>query len=204
MISSILLFPFIYNNTSIVAILFISESPLLTKSREYIEELFENLHENITPLLYSSREEKASKLSYPVSINNKDVLENGLNDLLENASATEKHGIIIIISIQALVDHIMNSISEADSYRIRQDILKVLSSMVPDNGKIITIDNERVLLGFTAKKVSYEKLIMHQLSLSLKQFFYELGQAPVLDYRVRIYPQDGEDPKTLLEGIVDF
>jgi hypothetical protein len=159
--------------------------------------VFTVIEELSSALLFVSREEKMRKVRETSTLQKDTFLQNIVNMHAKNSSD------IPVLSLNAapLIAKILEHGSDLDEYRIFQDITAV-SSTILDGLPIFPVpDKKRLLFALEAGGLDSE-LLIHQLSLAMKNFFHELGELPDLDIRRGSYSKDGEPPDEVTAALL--
>ncbi|MEW5814337.1 MAG: hypothetical protein AB1798_02935 [Spirochaetota bacterium] len=194
-----LIFPFTHTG-KLLSLLLIVESSL-PDSDDELSKLFDALSPLVSPNIYASRFDKFNKLA-SMQMEKSADLHNEVKTMINTAEAAGNEMILLVITIENLISTILAGSQDADGYRVKNDILRILSAMVSGTGKVFTLDNDRLLFLISGKSVHNEKLLLHQIFLALKSFFRKINEMPELLHAVRKYPQDGRDAVTLLNGLL--
>ncbi len=196
----VLLLPISYNHKPI-AFLLMTDSLLFEYGENEISEFFKKVHEPIRSLIVASRQEKLERLQYNLYYSKANVLEE-LSKMVQYAYTAQKHLLTISLPLDSIINHILETISDAEPYRVKEDVIKILASMIPGNGKVFPAKENNVILALSQKTTPNPKLLIHQMIFALKGFFHLLEGLPDVDYQVRIYPQDGDNVNDLLTGLL--
>jgi len=200
LISASWICPFVFNG-EVIALFMINESPLCTEKSNLIE-VFKQIAFKVSPILHSSREEKFDGLDQEEPLPEKEEIYEEVSKMIEAASSSNKKILLIVFSVDSMIEEILREAPDADPFRIWRDIVRIISNMTPDNGKLLVIDKNNLLLMIAGKSVLNEKLLLHQINTAMKDYFHLKGTLPVVQPAVRMYPDDGEDSTELLEGII--
>ncbi|MCK4541044.1 MAG: hypothetical protein KAU17_02300 [Spirochaetales bacterium] len=86
---------------------------------------------------------------------------------------------------------------DVEYYRIKQDILKILSSLVSGVGEVYIYKKNFVLLLVSGHLMNDMDLLTHQIFQTMQGYFNE--QMPLLDAIIRSFPVDGDTAESLLK-----
>ena len=170
LLERILLHPFSHDGI-MVGFLLIAE----TNNTPNLEELRFTLHElspHISTILYKSRKEILHNI--PSVSGKKD--NNSVKEIVEELKLYRekgKHTLLLTFSIDKAVQLLHDKIKDADPFRFRQDIYAILSTMISDSGGVWRINSGTLLLLFSGTAIHDEKLIIHQLTVSMNDLFQE-------------------------------
>ncbi len=190
-----------YNGDDIFAILLFSEMESMKGENNHILDMMIKISDYIVPKLLSSREMKIKDLSRTLSIPKENIL-NESDLFIKSLQQKDLNGIYIKLNFMNLINQITVSTPLSDPFRIRQDIQRILSSMVSGTGKAFYSGSNTFLIIISAGSVRNEKLLIHQIRMAMRNFFMDLDGLPDPDCIIRRYPDDGESSKEILDGLL--
>ena len=193
---SILLAP-ILAEKKLIAIIFISEGEILNQSRDFKLRLFQDLSNETGPLLISKRDNIVNKLE---DVSQKDLVKEDIvsNFIDKNA---EKNFLIIKVDVQKVIEHLLQNDSSAISFRIKQDILRLIKTLIADKGEVVNNNSNSLIILLNGNRVEEAELLIHQIGLSINYFYKINSQNFKLDHLIKIYPEDGKNVEQLLSSI---
>lgn len=196
-LEEILIVPFYHKETVIGLLMIADASVSLNEQEEFLLSTLEEL----SNFMYKSRESFYTKPSGTLhrSEESLEVTDN----LIKKAQKEDKNLILIKLETTRIVEHLLYCLDKADPYRLRQDILRIISSMAGENGRVIYSEYSHCILLIEAKSLTRGKILLHQIYNSLNSYFaLEDSPLPQISSVERHYPKDGETAETLLEGLI--
>ncbi|MFP4268028.1 MAG: hypothetical protein ACLFQW_08560 [Spirochaetaceae bacterium] len=196
-LEEILIVPFHHKDTVIGLLIIADTSVSLDEQEEYLLSTIEEL----SNFMYTSRENFYTKpagtlyqLEESVEVTKK---------LIEKAKNENQNLILIKLETKRIVEHLLSCLDKADPYRLRQDILRIISSMAGENGRVIYSHYSHCILLIEAKSLTRGKILLHQIYNSLNSYF-ALKDAPLpqISSLERQFPRDGDTAEKLLEGLI--
>jgi hypothetical protein len=194
-----------FYEAKLLAILVIGETPYFNLDHTIMQIMYSAYEGNLSSLLFRSRDARISRIQIPLLFSH-DQLAPMSHELLTENAGNEVQLMLVDINIERAVSVIGKKAPDTDHYRIRQDILRILNTMLAGLGKVFLFPEVRLVL-LRADPVNNPhsldiELLIHQLNEKLKDFFDELeGQDRILDHRVLNYPKDAPDLEELLSRL---
>ena len=208
MIEKIFVCPF-YNDNNIFAFFIFTETEAMKNNKDYIESILNNISEFLSPILFLSREDKFRGLAKTLQASDaaKEVLSEldiiKESDTFQEILANRKEeGVYIKLNLMNLINHVTVSTPLSDPFRIRQDIKRILTSMVSESGNVFYIEQNTFLILTSSGSIRNEQLLIHQINFAMHNFFKDLDDFPDPDYLIRRFPQDGKSSVEILEGFL--
>jgi hypothetical protein len=193
------LLPFIYRNV-IIGILLVTSSPVLLKADESFFEPFKNVFSTISKIIYHSREEKLNKLSQS-EVKPKNLILQQITSLTEQAQHDGSQVYFLVFNFQKLLNTVRSELENIDQYRIQEDILQVVTSMMPENDKIFFVDPHKLLIILSGRYHINEKLFIHQITMALRRLYSSLKNFQFDTYNIITYPDDASRPDEIIKLI---
>jgi len=191
----------LYHDEQTAGVLLITDAGILSLPDEEAIQIFEDIGKEAGTLLFSSRQQKLQKLLVSKKGPSVDPYQT-LSHYVEEAKNSEKQVQIILLDLTNFENQLKQTLEDADSFRINQDLYKIVSSMIPEQGEVIHIDYSQLLIFFSGKTVVDPKLVLHQMKSALKRFFHVHDDVPEIETVFRSFPEDGEDENELLKGLL--
>lgn len=185
----VIIIPFMARK-EIIAFLLISEGEILQQQTEYIQKIFEQVSFSAGPLLYSKRENIFNKLK-SISGNENDI-DNSVNGFIQSNKSSEFF--LLSVSIGEMIELISNKDTNAISFRIKQDIFRLIKTLLAENGEVIFGNNNSIII---LTKAAEAEMIIHQIGLSLNHFYQISTSDFKPKYLVKKYPDDGQTAEEL-------
>ncbi len=170
LLERILLHPFSHDGI-MVGFLLITET-INTPNLEELKTALQKLSPHVSAILFKSRKEILHNIpSVSGKTDNNSVKE--IVDEIRLCREQGKHTLLLTFSIDRAVERLHDKIKDADPFRFRQDIYAILSTMISDSGGVWRINSGTLLLLFSGTAIHDEKLIIHQLTVSMNDLFQE-------------------------------
>jgi hypothetical protein len=191
-LESLSLFPLIVDN-DLHGILLIAAASALPD-----ESSWEGLLERVTGIIKLSR--SAARVETPLPALDDEVdLDGELDRLIKSALAREKAVIVFRIAIQEAVAYLSKLSPRVEQYQIRQDIVRILSSLVSGIGLVAPQSEAILILAVTTRKTMSSKLFAHQITQSVRTFFRNAEEKlPLVMEPSLRYPDDGASARAIL------
>lgn len=192
---SVLIAP-LYSEKQLVAIVFISQGSIMSESRENKIKLFSALSDKAGPLLFNKRESILNKMEEFGHDDTKEKIIDGFIGELKDSGF-----LLLSIQLSSFIQYIMDNGANSISFRIKQDILRLIKTLVSNKGEVINSENNSVILLLKAGRIEEAELFIHQIGLSLC-FFYKIttdNYKP--EYTILKYPDDGGTASELLQTL---
>lgn len=196
-LEEVLIVPF-HHREEIIGILLIGKSRV--SCDDQVDFLLGEL-DSISDFMFESRE-----LFYTKPEGSMYYSDQALEETKSLIEKTRKEGnklIIIRLEISPIVDHLDTMLEGADPYRLRKDVLSLISSMIGGSGKVIYSTETYCILLLESRSLTRGRLLLHQIYTSLNTHF-SLGEysLPELSSTERLFPRDGDSAESLLEGLL--
>ncbi len=170
MLEEIFLYPFVAEDTT-VALLLLTDSPYLRDDRRYLSVICAAVSDAVAALIFDNREERIRSARYQASF----TIEELGNHVDELAQEEREATTFVMLSATKAVGALVQEGDKADEYRLRQDVIRVISAMVSGIASIADMGDGRVLLAlYDGEKYDLD-LIVHQLSHQVGELFPEMA-----------------------------
>ncbi len=170
MLEEMYLYPFIRDNTA-VALLLITDSPYLRKNRPYLSIICAAVSDPVSGLIYENREERMRSARYQAAFSLDELASH-----LEELEKGSRQGLqLVLLSANQAVGALVQEGEASDEYRIRQDVIRVVSAMVSGIANIADAGGGRILLALYDGGKSDLDLLLHQLSYQVGEIFPEIA-----------------------------
>ncbi|MFO8064309.1 MAG: hypothetical protein ACQETQ_02585 [Spirochaetota bacterium] len=179
-------------------LLLIAESAYLAESPKLLDVAFSAISRPITVLLRENREERL----FPAQ--DRAILdEDEFRALASELQRPESDNIVFIgFDISNVVAHIAGQADDVDRFRIRQDVLRVVSVLVSEIATIGTSSSGRVILMLPGTGVADPDIVLHQIALQIAQLFDEIDSMPALAPVIREVDHETERVEEVLSELV--
>ncbi len=170
MLDEMYLHPFVRDDTA-VALLLIADSPYLRKNRPYLSIICAAVSDPVSELIYENREERMRSARYQATFS-PDELASHLDDLDE---VSRKRLQLALLSANKAVGVLVQEGESSDEYRIRQDVMRVVSAIVSGIASIADVGDGRIILALYDGGKNDLDLLLHQLSYQVGELFPEIA-----------------------------
>ncbi|WP_455383501.1 hypothetical protein [Salinispira pacifica] len=196
-----LVFCSFFYEARLLAILVIADTPFFGLDPTILQVMYSAFEEGISSLLFRSREERIARIQLPLLFAF-DQLSPMAHEALNQAGKGDASILFMEVDPEPAVVRILERTRETDRYRVRQDVLRILNTLLAGLGKVFTLPRHRLLLMRTELDGDTGQLdvdlLSHQLNERLKRFFSELTDGDdAVTCRVVEYPTDSADLEEL-------
>ena len=140
-----------------------------------------------------------SKTSVPETLSETEVILSNIDNQIELSLNKNEKLALIILDIEPIIDFLEEQQPGIDSFRIKQDVLKILSTMVESIGNVFDLPHDKALLFLSSKTAVKTSLLINQIQISLQSFFHNHDYFPQIKAMVKQIPEDGMDSSILKE-----
>lgn len=187
----------IFADTQLIALLFISEGQLLVEESHNKKEFLKNLSDAVGPLLHSRRETIVSKFE-GVQFSSSDLADKISRFISEDETSPF---IVLSLSLESFIAKLMNNDPSSIRFRIMQDILRLVKTMIAEKGEVYNKGNDQLIILIKGDRETEAELLVHQIGLSLGYFFKIDTSGLSLSHSMISYPRDGQTAKELVSQI---
>jgi len=191
----LLLFPY-YHQERLIAVLAVADSPYLEFAVAVLGVILSATADSVASLLYQNRELKLKDAAHHAVLNQSDLLA-AVAELEEGNGRGEAPLRCISISIEDAVSRITRVTVDADQYRVRQDLTKIVASMFAGMGTVSWLDNGRLFIVVRGGEHADTALILHQIGTTICALFGELDAPPNLEAISKVL-EPGMNPEDLV------
>lgn len=188
MLETVVLFP-IANDTTIGGVLVVAASPYLAEHEEYLRTILAAVGTPAASLVRKYRLER-SDVMHRAIIFHRDELSTLAGRLAEKAGDSIT---VATLELTDAVAQIAASNDYLDTYRVWQDMLNVIATMLSGTGTVCDLESHRLVAFLHAEQELDLQLFVHQIAATLVRLFPELPAQPVIRYETAVYPDDGDD-----------
>ncbi len=188
----------LFAERSLMALLVISEGEIFKQSTGFKQRVFEKLSYEAGQLLSSKRDSIINKLeSITADGDSPEVtVERYIND-----SSIESF-LLLSFSIGEYISFIIKKDSNALSFRIKQDILRLVKTLISDRGEVFNGGADSILILLKAARKEEAEMFVHQINLSLSLFFKITLNGFKPQYIIRKYPDDSIKTEELISNFL--
>jgi len=189
---SVTIIPLIADD-QIIAILLICSGDILNLSSEAKLTIFNNLSDSAAPLLFSKRESVFSK--FELITDNEVNIDKAVGKFINNQKNSSF--LLLSISLEEFIRFMRNKDSNAIAFRLKQDILRLVKTLIAENGEVINGTKDSLIILLKASRIAEAEMFVHQIGLSLS-YFYKISTSDFKpDFHVKKYPEDGNTAEEL-------
>lgn len=181
----IVILPFCHQER-LVSLLLVADSDHRLDRRFFLEEFSQRVAPATAEILSQSRDEKLPEPT-DVSLASNTPLREEISQLERRATAENTALLIVRMSIGRLVEHLCRMNTYIEKYRLRQDLLMILGTMISGLGRVRTLDPDRVLFLVHEIDEPDGDLLVHQVSGMLAWFFPEAGDMSEVDFQQKYW-----------------
>jgi len=196
LIENLLFLPFVVGG-QIVALLLIARAPaLISIPAEAIRRIEESAL-IAAPLIRRSR----TIIQSDGPAEPRGDLGSRLSKILADAAAEKRFILFVKLDVAQITAALPAHGGGLDPYRLRKDIVRVLSSMVSGSGELIRLAPNELLLTLTSRATHDERLVIHQICAGLGSLFGARLEPAELHCRSWTYPQETVSANELIADI---
>ena len=188
----------ILSEKKIIAVLFITDSEILSSPQDEVIIFFETLSREAGPLLLRKRESVLNKLD-TIAVKEENP-ETAINHYIEQMN--DKKFLLVSVELIEFIKSIKESDPDSITFRIKQDIVRLIKTLISDKGKVIDTGGSTILILLKGEKDKEAELFVHQIGLSLGYFYKQNIRDFKPDYSIKTYPADGITAEKLLDEIL--
>lgn len=170
MLYEMYLYPFVREDT-VVALLLITESPYLRSNRPYLSVICAAASDSVSDLIYENREERMRGARFQAAFS----IEEFASHLEELDKKSRENLQLVLLSANKAVGALVQKGDANDEYRIRQDVMRVVSAMVSGIASVADVGDGGVLLALYDGGKNDLDLLLHQLSYQVGELFPEIA-----------------------------
>jgi len=195
-LEELLIVPF-HKDDSIIGLLLVAESKVnYTDQTDFLMSRIDRLSE----FMYESRELFYTKPSGTV-YSPEEAYEEA-EALIDKAHKEENSILAVKLDIASLIDNLESQLDRADGFRLRKDVMGIISSMIQGNGKVIYTSDAHTILLIQTRSLSRGRLLLHQIYQSLNSYFSLSQPLPSLSSSERFISGERESAQGLLDGLI--
>lgn len=169
MVEEIYLYPFVVEANTI-ALLMIVDSPYLQGNHRFLSVICAAVSDAVAELIFHNREERIRFARKQATFTLSELIAHFETQQAEHREDTR----FILLSANQAVGALVQAGEAADEYRMRQDVMRILSAMVSGIATIAEVGQGRVLLAMYDGDTTDLDLLVHQLSHQIEGLFPEL------------------------------
>ncbi len=196
-----LLFLTLEINDEVFGLLIVSSAKSFSSEDELLNLLNEN-QRKLSNIISQSR----ATLLFPTavySLKEKDEAITTVSDSITTLPHNSTGLVLFVFDLNKIIKQIINNNEDADFLRVREDVLKILTPMISENGSIVTLDTLRLLIVIPKSRLHRNDLFAHQIASAIKGFFSLPSSAPNPISHIKAFPDDGTNAEELLSDILN-
>ena len=170
MLDEMYLYPFLRDD-AVVALLLVTESPYLRSNRPFLSVICAAVSDTVSELIYKNREERMRGARFQAAFSLEELASH-----LEDLDPGDREKLqLMLLSANKAVGALVQKGEANDEYRIRQDVMRVVSAMVSGIANIADVGEGRILLAMYDGGKNDLDLLLHQLSYQAGELFPEIA-----------------------------
>ena len=197
MVKRLALLPFCVDNT-IVAMIVIVASPYLSLESIAIRLIVAAVRQQMLSLILHNQEVRIRARFRKVLGDRSEIVQQIGTEL---ARSEGKVVILAVIDIDPLLNAICGSSPDTDRFRLQQDILRIIGSMLEDTATAGALSSGRIVIILQPGQPAGAELVVHQLEVGLRDLFHELSQPVSLNPHYRTVTRDVASINDLLDEV---
>lgn len=198
-LETVVLAPFCYDDR-LLAILCIADTPFFRLDRAILSVVFSAFEKPVSELLYRCRDQRIARIQLPLLFS-MDQLVPMANEAVSELPGKEPHLLFFVFDPASAVEAIGRFTQDTDTYRIRQDFLRILNTLLAGLGRVFITPDNRMILMF-AESVDETnhldvELLIHQITNRMREVFGREAMSDQIQYRIAHFPEDTTDLEAL-------
>jgi hypothetical protein len=162
---------------------------------------FRNVFTSLSQTIYHAREEKLEKMS-STEVKSKENILIEINSVISEADEKNSKVSFLLLPFDSLLNKLKSRINNIDMFRIQEDIIRAITSMMPETDKIFFIDQTKLLVILSGRYHFSADMFVHQISVSLQHLFSSLENTGIEEYTLITYPDDAAASDDILKMFV--
>lgn len=201
LIDEICLYPFSHHDDDIIGILIATESSVIFSKRNTLFSDFVTSFDQISNLIYSSREKLFKNISQAKIKTNENLLQE-IETSITKADENNTELFFLKVSVTSILEELRKNTENVDIFQIQNDIIHLLKTMMPESENIFLIDYGTLLIILTGRYHINEHLFTHQLVTSLKNLFSTIDTIELEDFVFLKYPDTTANAQDVIQRII--
>lgn len=200
LINELVLYPFVHNTSDILGFLIISEAPVIFQKRNMLFSNFSTVFSQISQLIYLSRE-KLLKGSTGGKVKSNENLLQETETALQKADTAGSKLFFLTLSVVPILEKLRNSSEGVDLFQIQNDIIQIITNMMPEGDNIFLIDYGTLLIILSGRYHINRKLFFHQIRTAIQNLFSTLESIELDEVSFFEYPSDVSNAQDVIQRI---
>jgi len=198
-----LMLMFVRYADSCIAVIAISQSPLLNISEQELSELGEDIELQVAEMLYKSRIARIRAFD-TIGIGKRDDIASELFEQAQQVVESGRMLTVILADFSKLIESVVKDNKDIDAYRIMQDVLRIIATMVTPDGKVFDLERNRALFTVIPEDGTDEELLLHQITHFMSSLFNIDLTGTLIPRRTLEFPEEIVDADTLVKEVLDL
>ena len=195
MLERIFLFPFMAES-ELQALLLVTESQYLYED-EYLRVMLAAVAEPTGGAMRSRRISDERILRRALVFR-----QSELEVAVDRVASQATHVCVVLLELSDIVSQVAEAAEYLDSFRVRQDVLRVLASQFASTASVCDVDANRALLLIHGQVGDDLDLTVHHAAAAIAYLLPEISGVPVMRTVIRSYPDDGTELGSLITSIL--
>jgi len=197
LLENILFLPASFGNT-ICAVLMITETPFFVDRSEEMVKTCKKVFRDISPIL----NKLVNLFNHRETERRVGREDGGIGELKKYFKGMKKEYqkiLILEIDIRIVIEQISESVQSADTENLHKKLLLLLESMLSENGRILILNNNKILLILSGRSIDDEQLVAHQI-LQIVRIFFHTGNFSNLIRSVTPAPETEDEMESFFKN----
>lgn len=196
-LEQLLLFPFVSGET-VQAVLLLLETPYFEDGAEYLRLILAAVGEPAAQIVQKQRLRYSEIMRHAVVFKSTE-----LEIVAERLADRAPRGVHLVhLSLADIVSQVVSENAYLDSYRVWQDLLRIVASLFASTGSVCELNQHQLLLLLHGSLEDSLGLIVYHIGVTIAELLPELSDVPVVRFESRNYPADGSDLLELAHSLM--
>ncbi len=200
LIEELVLFPFTHTNSDILGILIISQSPIVFSKRTDLFSNFKTVFSQISHLIFASREKLLKGSAAGMVKSNENLLQE-TEGAIQKADKAGSKLFFLTLSVAPILEKLRGTSETVELYQIQNDIIQIISSMMPDGDNIYLIDYGTLLIILSGRYHINKELFFHQIRTAVRKLFSSLDSIDLDEVSFFEYPAEVSSAQDVIRRI---
>jgi hypothetical protein len=201
LVSKILLVPFMHGE-DITAVFVTTDCPALSSSAIYSID-FATLSRDLGELIHHSRNITLDRLT-GADVRSRSEVLSSIRESIDLIEGSENKLTFFLISLGSFLDLLHREAELVEPYRLREDTIRIISSMMPDSVNVFAVDQHVLLIIMPGKFHVNIPLLVHQIKVGLQTLFKITQTSIDLAEASFEYPSDASTSQEIIERIFSY
>ncbi len=200
LLEDICFYPFWYHESDVIAVLLVSESSIIFSKRTDLFDTFDNAFSQISHLIYSSREKFVKLITNKTVKSNENIFQE-IDAAMSSAENSDATLFFLTVSVAPILEELKKTSENIDLFQIQNDILNILTTMMPDNEHIYLINYGTLFIILNGRYHINEQLFFHQIQSAMRNIFSTVENIDFKDFIFFKYPEDVSNAQEVIQKI---